>query len=197
MNTRHRSAFLLFSLLVPAGCVSRRASPAQADGVQSAVDRRALADTVVGQWSNVSSLAARRMIEEYGVPDEVHYGRIVWNNNGPWKRTVVRDIRPAYVEGDELGVVEQAVEYTLAPVQEKALTPFAKKASYNARTGELASKSDREELNFLTLNLIDDVAKGVQAPAQARDSYVRLQSLEEAGKSSDYLTGLRFKRPAP
>src|SRR5256885_8514836 len=44
--------------------------------------------TIAG-WPQLSKSAAHRMIEKYGVPDDVGRKALVWNDNGPWKRTVV------------------------------------------------------------------------------------------------------------
>jgi hypothetical protein len=186
-------ALVLGLALATAGCVSSVKTPGGGDAALAAADRRDLAEASVGQWSDVSSLAARKLMEEYGVPDEIRFGRLVWNGRGPWKRIVVRDVRPAYVEGDDLGVVEQTVDYALTPEQENSLGVFAGRLAYNARTAELSSRADREELNFLRLNLADDVVRGREDARRARDNFAALVSLEESGKASPYMTGLRFR----
>jgi len=175
-----------------AGCISPVRGDADADPVQAALNRRALASAVVAEWHDTSALAARRMMQEYGPPDEVRRGRLVWNGNRPWKRTVVRDVAPLYVEGDELGVVEQTVEFPLTAAQVAEVTAFDGRLSYDERNGELSARSEREELNILRMNLADDVADRRASPAQARDSFASILSLEQSGKSSPYLLGLRF-----
>lgn len=40
-------------------------------------------------WPNIAKTAALTMIQKYGPPDEACSGRLVWHNNGPWRRTVV------------------------------------------------------------------------------------------------------------
>lgn len=187
----HRLWILGIAVLLPA-CVSSVRKPSEPDPVQAALNRRALAGTVIGQWHDVSALAARRMIQEYGPPDEVHNGRLVWNDNRPWKRTVVRDVAPLYVEGDELGVIEQTIEFPLTQQQAADVTAFDARLSYDARNGELSARSEREELNMLRLNLADDIADRRSTPEQARDTFASVVSLEQSGKSSPYMLGLRF-----
>lgn len=179
-------------LLSAGGCLSRAKTSPQTDTAQSALDRRDLTEAVIGTWSNVSMMAARRLMEEYGIPDEVHYGRLVWNHNGPWKRTVVRDQRPSYVEGDELGIVEQTIDYPMTQAQASALSSFDPKVTVNSRSGEMTSRADREEVNYLRMNLADDVASRRMSAGQARDAYASIVSLEASGKSSPYMLGLRF-----
>lgn len=187
-----RMAAMAGMLVLSGGCLSRARTAPGGDTARATVDRRDLADKVIATWSNVSALAARRTMEEYGVPDEVHYGRLVWNHSGPWKKTTVRDVRPTYVEGDELGIVQQVVDYPLTEAQAADMSKFDPKVAYNPKNGELTAISDREEINFLRMNLADDVAQKRMNVDQARGAYASVVSLEASGKSSPYLLGLRF-----
>ena len=137
-------------------------------------------------------MAARRTIGEYGVPDEVHSNRLIWNDRGPWRRTIVKDVRPAFVEGDELGIIEQSADDALTPAQQANVAALGPQTSFDARDGELTSVADEEAHNFLRLNLADDVARGRMSPEQARDSYKGIVDFEASGKESPYLLGLRF-----
>lgn len=187
------TAAALAALLSAAGCFSRVKTSPQADVAGAALDRRELAEATVSHWSAVSRLAARRLMEEYGVPDEVHSGHLVWINNAPWRRTIVSNARPM-LETDVAGldVVEQTVNYPLTPKQAVDVAAYDDRVVFNPRAGELSSRADKEEHNFLRLNLADDVANGRLRPEQARDSYASIVTFERAGKTSPYLLGLRF-----
>ena len=187
------TAAALGALLGTAGCFSRVKTSSQADVAGAALDRRELAEATVSHWSTPSRLAARRLIEEYGVPDEVHADHLLWVNNSPWRRTVVSNVRPM-LETDTAGldVVEQTVKYPLTREQAFAVATFDDRAAFDPKTGELSSRADREEHNYLRLNLADDVAQGRLRPEQARDSYASIVSFEQSGKTSPYLLGLRF-----
>ena len=180
--------------LLAAGCFSRVKTTPQADVAGAALDRRELAQATVSHWSQVSELAAKRMMEEYGVPDEVHADHLVWVNNSPWRRTIVSNARTPYAEpgAAELGVIEQTVSYRLTSKQAVDVAAFDDRVAFNARAGELSSRSDREEHNFLRFNLADDVAHERLRPEAARDSYASIVTFEAAGKTSPYLLGLRF-----
>ena len=140
----HRLALsgALGTLLATAGCLSSAGYSPRADAVQSVGDRAALATSVIAYWQDVSALAARRLMEEYGAPDEVRHDRLVWNRAGPWTRTVVREKRPAAALEDS-GVIEQTVEHPLTPGQAADVAAFDGRLSYNARAGELTARSDR------------------------------------------------------
>ena len=165
---------------------------ARGDAASDAAGRRILADAVVGNWWPSAALAARGMIEKYGVPDEVRPDYLVWRGNGPWARTVVRNVTPPYGPDPDPGVVEQAVSYPLTPVQAAAVESFDRRLSYERGVRELAARSGREEVNFLRLNLADDVVNRRMTPEQAKGLHSRLLELERSGKASPYLEGLRF-----
>ena len=182
----------LATVLGVGGCLSRAKTSPQTDAAGAALQRLALAEATVAQWSDNSAQTARLFMEKYGDPDEVHYGRLVWNNNGPWRRTVVRDVRPSYVEGDDLGVIEQTIDASLTPEQAAAVSTFDNRVQFNARSGELSARSDREALNMLRLNLAGEVAEQRMSAEQARISYAKILEFEESGKTSPYLLTLRF-----
>jgi hypothetical protein len=180
-------------LLSAGGCFSRVKTSPQADVAGEALDRRELAEATVSHWSDLSRLSARRLMEEYGVPDEVHADSLVWRNNGPWRRTVVSNVRPMTAEDPAVqDVVSQTVKYALNRGQSLDLLRFDDHLTFDPRTGELSSSADREAHNYLRLNLADDVAHGRLRPDQARDSYASLVNYERSGKTSPYLLGRRF-----
>lgn len=178
-------------LALTGSCISAVKDPA-GDTAEAAADRGLLAEAVVSGWWPKSALAARVLLERNGVPDEVRPERLVWHGRGPWKRTVARNVTPPYVQAHDLGLVEQSVKLTLTAEQAAGLREFDRRVGYKSGERELAARSDREEVNFLRMNLAHDVAKGLMTPEQARHLYERFLALENTGKTSPYLSGLRF-----
>lgn len=193
MNTKSMFAIAAALIWSSAGCVTAVRSTA-GESTMDAESRRALAENVSSGWSEKSRLAARLMIARYGAPDVVGASRLVWQGNGPWKRTIVRDLTRPYASdpGDELGVIEQTVSYNLTPEQAPVLSGFSDRLSADAAAMELTSRADREELNFLRLNLANDLLLRVVVPADAKVAYARILELEAAGKTTPYLLALRF-----
>ncbi len=190
---RARLVAALFGILLAAGaCLSPVKTSPQDDSAQAAAYRRRLAATVTDNWPPISALAARRLMEQYGPPDEVRPGYLVWNDNGPWRRTVVRDITPPYAQADDLGVVEQTIEYPLMPGQIVELAAFDQRLGYNAVGWRLSARSDSEEINFLRLNLANDILNKRMTAAQARELYEKTRQLAASGKTSPYMLSLRF-----
>lgn len=174
------------------GCVASLDSD---KGVSSTpADRSAFAENVVGQWSQTASLAARRMIERYGPPDEVRRDRLVWRGNAPWRITVVRDVRPQLDQTTDadLGVVAQTVGLTLTPFQAAAAAAIDGRVSYDPSHQELTARSDREEVNILRLNLAVDAAQSRLSIDEARQQYARDLLLEASGKTLPDMQTLNF-----
>lgn len=156
--------------------------------------RRELAERVSSGWAETPRLAARLMMARYGPPDVVGMSRLVWHGNGPWKRTVVRDLPRAYARAadEDLGVIEQTVAYPLTPEQAEALRPFGGRLTTDTAVMELSSRSDREEVNCLRLNLANDVARGSLRADEARDAFARGLALDAAGKTASGMGCLIF-----
>jgi hypothetical protein len=145
-------------------------------------------------WAEKPRLAARLMLARYGAPDVVGSSRLIRHGNGPWKRTIVRDLPRPYAGAAEadLGVLEQTVAYNLNPEQAASLSEFSPRLSADAAAMEMTSRGDREEINFLRLNLANDVLLRAISPPDARSAYARILDMEAAGKTTPYLLGLRF-----
>jgi hypothetical protein len=173
------------------GCL-RPVKSASGDTARDAAGRKILAEAAIGGWWSASARVARLMVERYDVPDEVRSGYLVWNGNGHWRRTVVRNVTPPYGPPVELGVLEQTILCPLTPGQAVDLEAYDLKLDYDPGTRELTARSDREEVNFLRLNLADDVVNRRMLPEQAKHLHSRILELENSGKSSPYLQALRF-----
>ena len=185
-------AAAVVTMLTAEGCVLSETSSTPIETAGAAVERDTAAVEAVDWWGELSALNARRLMDEYGAPDEVGPDSLAWNDKGPWRRTVVRNVRPSAEEGRDLGIVEQTVGYSLTPAQAAGIAAFDARLAFNPRSQELTARSDREELNVLRLNLADDVAHGRALPAQARESYFKVLALEASGKISPDLLGLRL-----
>jgi hypothetical protein len=154
-----------------------------------------LAHGVVNTWAPPSAAEARVLLNEYGTPDDVTPGRITWNRRGPWKRTVVWNRKPIYLAPVDLAVMKQTVDYPLTFSQSADLLAFSDNLEIDLQNGELSSRAGLESLNFLTLNLADDLVRGRRTVPEAREAFVRIRKLAEAGKSSPYTSGLLFSPP--
>jgi len=167
-------------------CVAPAASP-QA--------RRERAEDAIAYWSDSSRLQAARLIEEYGPPDEVRRGRLTWNEKGPWKRTTVWEVSQEYPSNQDGDDLEQVLAYPVPEDKRLALLAFSDKVRVSEDGQELSAHSNREELDFLALNLAHEVIQGMRGPLDAFHFEQRTLQLSAAGKTSPYLQGLLFVPP--
>lgn len=161
-------------------------------GRQAAGDHRALAEAVLNFWSRPSQLLGRRMLEKYGLPERVESSRLIWTRCAPWKRTIVWDQTPPYVETEPPRVMEQVVAYDVTYDMIGAIEAFNDDLIIRRDKRELSVMSDGEETSFLTVNLADDVVRGLRNAEEARSFYHRTRQLTMAGKTSPYTQRLLF-----
>lgn len=147
-------------------------------------------EAAIASWPQQSQTAAHRLIEKYGVPDEVGRKRLVWNDNGPWKRTVVH--REAGRD-----VIEQVASYHINNDRYELVGKLPGQVSAERGREEIASRANSEALNFLALNLADEVLSGKRQLDDAANAYARTAELAAAGKSSPYTQSLLFAEPPP
>lgn len=150
-------------------------------------------ESVILLWPAYSYRLARRMISRYGLPVDFTEERVVWRDNGPWKRTVVYRNPPA----DGLfrktrGRLEQSVRYDFPKDRKAALTEFDRTIEADQEEGLLTVRTDDETSNILALNLADEVLRGRRGPKDAAEFRAKTARLRDSGKSSPYLEGLLF-----
>lgn len=147
-------------------------------------------------WPKVSQQAAQKLIEKYGEPSAISDRMLIWHDNGPWKRTIVhRDEVPHNFPRPHTDVIEQTVAYRVPPDKFDELASFDGSVVANRTRGELSATCDREEMNFLALNLADEVVTGKRGVMEARQFYGKTVLLGETGRESEYTQKLLFKSP--
>ena len=142
------------------------------------------------RWTPAAQRAASVMIEQYGPPQGISSFELRWNGPSPWKRIVIQD--------EPQSPLEQVVNYVVPADKLAALNRFPHNLRIYPAEGAVGARSDREDLNLLSLNLADDIATGRTAPEDANRIFARIVRLHEAGKSSPYMERLLLKsRVAP
>lgn len=82
----------------------------------SAAESGKKAAEVVQDWPNTAKEAAQAMIDKYGQPDGVADMMLVWENNGPWRRTIVyKDEIQHDFPMPHKDVLEQFIPYSADP----------------------------------------------------------------------------------
>lgn len=150
--------------------------------------RRQKTESIVESWPPIAKQTALAMLAQYGPPDEFSKKNLIWNNNGPWNKSVV-SARP------EDGILRQYINHDVPIQKAQALARLGAGLKSDLRARELSSASDSEETNYLALNLAHEVITEKMSAEQARELYVKTATLAKAGKSSPAMQRLLFDRP--
>lgn len=159
-------------------------------------------EEVVADWPETSmgqqgpKRTAEKMVEKYGPPDEATPSHLVWNDNGPWKRTEVhRDGHGHRFPVPHLDHLYQAIDYQVPPEKHADLARYDGSTHAHRTEGELVATCHREDANVLALNLADDVVTDEKTPEEAREAYAAVMAKLMAGRSPDYATAFQFPLP--
>ena len=157
---------------------------------------RAYVDQVLAGWPARPRLAAYRTIDKYGLPQEATPMRLVWNNNSPWKRTVVlgKEIPHAFPRL-HMDFIVQTIDYHVPADKSDELIAFDGSVLIDRTAGELSARCDMEEANTLTFNLAHDIVTGEKDADAARRAFGQAEVEFLLGKPPAIMTALRFKSP--
>lgn len=150
-------------------------------------------DKLIGGWPATPKKVAQETIAKYGPPHEATATMLVWHGNGPWKHTILsREEIPHDFPKAHTDLLEQAIDYR-APVDKyDELAAYDGSVIVERTKGEISARCDKEEMNFLALNLANDVATGKRSVEQARDFYAKTAMAFMQGKKDPYTQGLQF-----
>jgi hypothetical protein len=144
-------------------------------------------------WPQRSRLVALAMMQKYGEPDGYGINALMWHDVGKWKRMIV------YRDGllDERGlptkdILQQTILYKVRNGKLGDLSRFDQRIEVDKYNGELSSRSENEALNFLTLNLAEEIVTGKRGVGEARAYARKTVEFSKSGKSSVYMEGFLF-----
>lgn len=150
-------------------------------------------ETTIRSWPSYAQDLAKMLIVKYGEPDDFSEKSLVWLNNAPWKKTVLFKTAPRRAGASENDLLEQTISYQVPRKKVRELKRFNPHVSTDQVRGELSCVSDSESMNFLALNLADEIVAGRRTADEARDFYRRTVQIGPSGKSSAYTTRFLFE----
>lgn len=147
----------------------------------------------VDSWPETAKMAAKAMMEKYGEPHEQTESMLIWNNTGPFIKTIVykEEIQHDFPMPHK-DVLEQVINHD-APVEK-----FSDLARYDGsviveRTkGTIAARCDKEPANILALNLAHDIIENKKTVEEARQFYADAMMRMMQGDEDEYLKKLTF-----
>jgi hypothetical protein len=151
---------------------------------------------MISDWNAMSKQAAHLTIEQYGYPNEATQSRLIWYNNGPWKRTIVyRDEIPHDFPQPHTDVIENFINYRVPPEMFSELARFDGSVIVERTRGEVSSRCDMEAANILALNLMNDIVTGKTTAEEARKTYCEVTSAFMMNRPAPYAERLQFPLP--
>jgi len=135
-------------------------------------------------------------MQKYGAPMEATATMLVWHNNGPWKRTIVfRDEVAHAFPGPHTDLLQQWIDYRVPLDRYDEMAMYDGSVVIERTNGEMSARCDKEEANFLALNLANDIATGRRTVEDARAMYAREIMAFKQGRGGPYTKGLQFSVP--
>lgn len=153
-------------------------------------------EQVTANWNEAARQAARQMFEKYGPPQEVTINRLIWHDNRPWKRTEVinQDVQHNF-PAPHTDVLRQTLAIAVPVERYGDLAAFDGSVTANRTAGEFTASCDREEHNFIALNLASDVITRRLTVPQARQRLAELVQETDRGQRVAYAGDVRFNLP--
>ena len=143
-------------------------------------------EMIVDNWGAMPKRAAEQTIEKFGLPNEAIPSRLIWYNNGFWKRTLVyRDEIPHNFPQPHTDMLENVINYKVPVDKFDELAAYDGSLYIDRTRGEASARCDMEAANILSLNMMHEIVTGRLSAQQAKK--------RQAEVESDFLLG----RPAP
>jgi hypothetical protein len=164
--------------------------------VTRSIASRQAVDEIINEWGNVATKAAENMIAKYHLPNEAMQSRLIWYNNGPWKRTIVyRDEIPHNFPAPHVDVLEQVINYKIPVEKVSDLAAFDGSVIVERTKGEVAARCDLEAANIVSLNLMHEIVTGKRTVTDARDQYAESIMAYLMDRDAPYAEKLLFDLP--
>jgi hypothetical protein len=164
---------------------------------KSEVDQTTL-NRILDQWPNGPKETVQKMTQKYGLPNEATPSRVIWLNNGPWKETMVyREETQHDFPKPHKDHIKQFIDYKVPIGKFDQLAEFDGSVIVDRTKGETAARCDKEEMNFLALNLANDIVNNKTNAQQARKEYGQqaMALMKQEIQSAPYTQALKFNVP--
>jgi hypothetical protein len=147
-------------------------------------------------WHPASQEAATYMMDKYGPPASMSGNMMVWNQTGPWKRTIIyREAVQHDFPMPHPDVMEQFIDYRAPLDRYDDLAMYDGSVIVERTKGEMSARCDKEGANFLAINLANEVATGRRSVEDARRMYGAEIQAMMAGNPTPYTQRLLFTPP--
>lgn len=189
-SLRHVMTVASLTALLAAGC-SRGTVQVDAGDIQPMMKS---ATAMAAGWSDKHAETAGMLVQKYGEPDVVSDEALIWNNKGPFVRTVLwRNAVPHNFPMPHQDYLTQTIRHTVPADKLDDLWAYDGSVWAHRTRGEISAQCDMEHFNLLALNLAHDIITGKRTVADARAMYASTAMAYKNGdRSSPYTSRLMF-----
>jgi len=158
----------------------------------------ATAEDVIQTWPKNPRESAMRLIDYYGPPDEVTPSMLVWRRTKDgWKRTVLsREEVPHDFPSHHTDYLEQIIDYRVPVEKFSALAEFDGSVIVERTKCEISARCGGTSMNFVAINLANDIVTGKRSVNDAREEYTRLYQAYKRGEKPPYTQAFQFGLPS-
>src|SRR5687767_15964910 len=119
---------------------------------------------------------------------------VMWHGNGSWKHTIVhRDEIAHDFPKPHTDFVEQFIDYRVPVDKFDELAQYDGSVIVERTKGEISARCDKEPMNFLALNLANDIVVGRRSVEDARRFYAETAAAFMRGEKLPYVQRLQFQ----
>jgi hypothetical protein len=185
------------SLLTACSSMNDDRGSSRVSSMSSQGNRRGISSELLNRyttgWPMTSQQVARTTIEKYGQPTESTPSMLVWKNISAFKRIVIyrEEVNHKFPMLHK-DVIEHVVDYKVPFNRVEELVKFDGSIIYNRTAGELSARGDNEAMNFIALNLANDIITNKRQAEEARIEFGRLAVDHMNGNQNVYTQSLQF-----
>lgn len=166
----------------------------QPAAVKSMPMDREKVNKMIAEWPERPRLGAQQMMTKYGPPQEATDMRLLWHDQGPYKRILVtRQETPHDFPKPHMDYLQHTIAYTVPAGKTDALLDFDGSVTVDRTAGEMSAKCDLEGHNTLTLNIAHDIVTGKMSVEEGRRAFGENVVLDMLGKNPPYVMKLQFE----
>lgn len=88
--------------------------------------------------------------------------------------------------------MEQIIDYRVPPEKFDELAKYDGSVIVERTKGEISVRCDKEEMNFLALNLAKEIIDGKKISEEARKEYAKSAMAFMMGRTNEYTDGLKL-----
>jgi hypothetical protein len=154
-------------------------------------------EELIRDWPDNPQIVARQMMAEYGAPDEFTPHMVIWHDCRPWFMTIVyRDETAHEFPFAHTDMLDQSIRYHVPQERVGEIAAFNGSICIERTRGVVTVSGPSEGLNFLAMNLLDDIVHGRADVELARRRFGEVATKFISDESDPYTEGFQFSPAA-